>query len=136
MKYRLVKKDLDRVAKFGREYCYKAKTKRKSLENYSLSKEMKKRQADINKIFTYQSDVDVQDVELVRKVKNKLPNICKHRAYGCDTTPRHKTERSKHWVFFGKAKAEITEVKEIFTATQTHTVESNESNVIIADKDA
>ena len=43
MKDRLVKKYLDRVAKFGREHCYEAKSKRKSLENYSLRKEMKKR---------------------------------------------------------------------------------------------
>ena len=44
MKDRLVKKDLDRVAKFGGKHCHEVKSRRKLIENYLLSKEIKKRQ--------------------------------------------------------------------------------------------
>ena len=42
MKDGLVKKYLNRVAKFVREHCYEAREKRKSLENYSLKKKRRK----------------------------------------------------------------------------------------------
>ena len=77
-----------------------------------MREEVKKRQKDIEKNFTYQSCVGMAGGELIPKIKPRPPNICKHSDIGCDTLPRHKTERSKHCKFYGKSVEYMREIRE------------------------
>ena len=102
-----LKKDIEKVKKYGLDHSLERKRKRKQRENFTLRQEVKNRQQDICKNFTYEACIGVHDTQLVRKVKEAPPNECKHCEYGCDTLPRHKTERSKHCYFFVNQKMKL-----------------------------
>ena len=86
----------------------------------SLKNEVKKRKQDIAKHFTYESRVGFDDGILIAKVKEIAPNICKHMCLGCDTLPRHKTERSKHCLFHDHSKDNLKKfMSESLNATRT-----------------
>ena len=107
---------MDKVDKYGREHCYESKIKRKERENMSLRLELKKRESDIKRNFTYKKGVGVSEFTLVPKKKEKPPNICKHKLAGCDVIPRHKTARSRHCIFYGKSQEEIEQAQKCYLA--------------------
>ena len=76
-----------KVGKFSRDHNIGNKRKRKERENNSLKEEVKKRQIDIIKNFTYLSHVGVNGAVLVQNEKVVAPHVCVYKFYGCDTLP-------------------------------------------------
>ena len=90
-----IQKDITKVKSMEGSTVFTTK-KRKIRKNASLRQEVKNRQTNICKHFTYESCVGVKSSQLIREEKIIQPNECKYGEYGCDTIPRHKTERSQH----------------------------------------
>ena len=103
-----LEKDIAKVKKYGKEHTTTYKRKRKKKENRNLAKETKKRGDDIRRNYEYAPCVGMDKPRLVKKVKQSV-NECKYAAFGCPGKNGHRTNRSKHCIFFGCSDAEIAE---------------------------
>ena len=104
-----MRKDIEKVKKYGVECTTKHKKKRKMREYCALAKEVKHRQKDIKTNYEYGPSVGMERT-LVKKAKTNK-NYCSFAEFGCDGKYGHKTNKSKHCKFYMLAGAALEAAK-------------------------
>ena len=104
-----------KVQKYGKEHTIGYKKNRKECEYESFAKEVQMRARDIKKNFVHSPRVAMNESNLVRKEK-EVVNNCVYAAYGCKGTLAHKTNCSKHYLYYKLVGAALDTAKAKYLA--------------------